>query len=367
MQYPKRILHVVGNMEAGGLETLIMNWYRAIDKTKIQFDFLVHKKDKSFYEDEITKLGGKVYHCSVLDDRNLFKYKKFLNSFFSQHKEYKIVHGHHSFLGFYYLRAAEKHNVPIRISHSHIASHSKGFRGLLKHATRFRFGKHANFHFSCSIKAGEYMYGRNSTFRVINNGIDTAKFTFSESTRQEYRKSLGVSGGQKVICHVGRFYDQKNHKFLIDIFYSFLQDNPNSILVLIGIGPLMNEIKKKAIKLGLANGLRFLGNIANVSGYLCASDIFVFPSLFEGLPLTLVEAQANGLPIVYSSEITKEIELTNLIHPFSLSESSVSWSKTISHILQEPVSNREEYSKLVKEANYDTKDIAKEMQDFYIA
>ena len=364
MDTPVRILQVVGNVGAGGLETLIMNWYRKIDRTKVQFDFLVNHEKKAFYEDEILSLGGKVYHTSILDDKNLIKYLFFLNDFFKQHKEYKVVHGHHSALGAIYLKAAQNAGVPVRISHSHIASFSKTSRGLVKYIITRGYGKYANIHFACSNAAGIYMYGTKTNFTVIHNGIDIEKFKYRKEVREDFRRKKNLDG-KLVVVHVGRFHDQKNHVFLLEIFAEIQKLNPDSILLMAGEGPLLESIKDKARNLKIEKSCFFLGNRNDINQLLCASDVFVFPSLYEGLPLTLIEAQTSGLPIVCSDTITNETKLCENYTALSLKKDAKFWAREVIYIVQNQT-NRDKYYVIVKKKNYDNYDVAMQMQQFYL-
>lgn len=360
---PIRVLHVVGNMDTGGLETLIMNWYRNMDRERVQFDFLTNTEKKGYYEQEILSLGGKVYHTTFIDDKNLFKYKADLRRFFSEHREFAVVHGHHSALGRIYLKEAKRAGVPCRISHSHIASYSKTLRGTVKHFITRKYGKYATHHFACSIAAGEYMYGKNSPFTVINNGIDTARFAFSAEIRAKKRAELGL-GDKRVLLHVGRFHDQKNHTFLVDVFDEVRKADPNTELLLVGVGPLEEGIKEKVNALGLSECVRFLGTRSDVNEIICAADVFLLPSLYEGLPLTLVEAQTSGIPVVCSTAVTDETKLTEQYNALDLTAPLSEWVKAV---LSAPLSHdRTEAYLTVRGKNYDCHDVADRMRDFYI-
>lgn len=359
-----RVLHVVGKMDTGGMETLIMNWYRNLDKSKIQFDFLTHHEERGFYDDEIEASGGRIYRLSFSNDRNLRKYKKDLNEFFSTHKEYKIVHGHLSIFGQYYLSAAKENGVPTRISHSHIASFSKTIRGLLIYISSRYFKKHATNYFACSRAAGNYMYGTKTKFTVINNGIDTDKFVFSKEQREKIRNELNLKNAYTLV-HVGRFFDQKNHDFLIEIFAKYKEINSDSKLLLIGVGPLQNKIRNKVKALGLEDSVLFLNQRPNVQDYLSAADLFVFPSLYEGLPLTLVEAQSSGLPVVCSDTITDETCLTEHYFQMSLKDSLELWAEKIKEVSIMKYS-RINSNSLVRSKGFDCKDVIKSLERIYL-
>lgn len=361
---PIRVLHVVGNMDAGGMETLVMNWYRKIDKSVVQFDFLVHTKKKAFYEDEINSLGGRVYHFSILDDKNIFKYIRQLYVFFRIHKEFEIIHGHHSALGPIYLFLAKISGVKTRISHSHIASYSKSFRGRTKYLiTRF-FGTFANYHFACSVAAGRYMYG-NVEFEVINNGIDVERFKFRLENRREIRSDFNINESQLLIAHVGRFHDQKNHSFIIDVFYEIKKMFDSSKLLLVGQGPLKDKTEEKVRKLDLMDDVIFAGSRSDVEKILSASDVFIFPSLYEGLPLTVVEAQCSGLPVICSDNVTTETKLTDLYNTMSLNESPQKWARKIHDLINAPI-NRSSSFNLIRQAGYDSVDVVNKIQNFYL-
>lgn len=363
MNYPVRILHVVGGMGPGGLETMIMNWYRKLDKSKFQFDFLVHHKEKCFYDDEIESLGGRIHHLSLANDHNFIKYWFDLKRFFNTHKEYQIVHGHHSNFGVFYLSAAKQAGVPWRISHSHIASYSKTIRGVIFYLLSRLFKVNANVYYACSELAGDYMYAKRN-YMVINNGIDTNRFRFNNSDREKVRKQYGFDDSF-VVCHVGRFFDQKNHSFLIDVFQEFQKRQSNSYLLLIGVGPLQEFIRNKVKKLGLDGRVLFLNEQRDVPSFLSASDMFLFPSLYEGLPLTLVEAQTSGLPILCSDTISTEARINKNYYILSLKNDIEDWADIMCDISESAVDDRDGAFSRVKNALYDSEDVVRLIQDEY--
>jgi glycosyltransferase involved in cell wall biosynthesis len=235
---PIRILHVVPNMQAGGLETFIMNVYRKIDREQIQFDFLVHYKKPCFYDDEIINLGGRIYRMTVREDHNYMKYFSELRAFFHSHTNYRIVHGHMPSLALFYLSAAKRAGIDIRICHSHTTSSGRSLKGFLKLLPVKSARLYANRRFACSTDAGKYLFGR-SSFTVIPNGVDLARFAYDEETRNRVRKQFRIQD-QFVIGHVGRFETEKNHAFLIRIFVEILKIKPDSVLLLIGTGNRKN-------------------------------------------------------------------------------------------------------------------------------
>lgn len=359
METPIRILQIVPNMQQGGIENFLMNIYRNIDRRKVQFDFLVHYEKKYYFDDEIEKLGGRIYRLSVREDNNLMKYIKDLNQFFKEHKEYKIVHGHMASLGYFYLHVAKKNGVPIRIAHSHGASYLKNLKGYTK-LFLFKFFKiPANIYWACSTEAGKFIFGEKNKFELIPNAIDMKKFKYNTSIRNEVRNDLKLNN-KLVIGNVGRFNLQKNHSFLLDIFAELHKINPNTVLLLIGNGELEKNIKEKINKLNLNNDVKLLGIRDDVNRIYQAMDLFLMPSLFEGLPLTGVEAQTSGLRCIFSDTITKEVKISDNAEFFSLKKSSSEWAN---EIINYSKYSRENY--VIKNKDFDINTLAKKIEKKY--
>ena len=211
MSEPIRVLHVLQRMELAGVQTLLMNVYRKIDRTKVQFDFLVHYTEPQFFDKEIKELGGRIYRLSIREDYNLFKYYLDLNIFFKEHTEYQIVHGHMHSLGAIYLHIAKKCGVKVRIAHSHTNSTQKDVKRLLKVIMNHLYSLEATDLFACSQSAGKYMFG-SKKFRVINNAIITDIFLFSAEKRKQKRKELGIADEFVIGC-IGRFEDKSQSNF----------------------------------------------------------------------------------------------------------------------------------------------------------
>lgn len=328
MGEPIRVLQVVTHMNRGGLETMLMNYYRNIDRTKVQFDFLTHrpKNEKKDYDDEIRSLGGKIYHMPVLNPFSRI-YMKSLDEFFKEHKEYKIVHSHLDCLSAYPLKMAKKNGVPVRIAHSHNTSQEKNLKYLIKDYSKKQIPKYATHLFACGKEAGEWMFG-NHKFQIMNNAIDAKKFIYNEEIRKQKRQELGLDG-KFVVGHVGRFNLQKNHEFLIRCFKNFVKSNKDAVLILIGNGELQDKIKQQVKEYQIEDQVKFLGLREDIPQLLQAMDLFLFPSLFEGLPVTLVEAQAAGLPCIISDTITDEIMITDSISKISLNSNLEKWNQVI--------------------------------------
>lgn len=362
MGSPLRILHVVVNMNHGGAETLIMNLYRSMDRTKVQFDFLTCKR--GVFDTEIVELGGRVHRIPYITDVGHFKYIKELNKFFNQNKHYKIVHSHMDKMSGFVLREAKKAGIPIRISHSH-STNSEGKLPAIFYkwyAGKQIFSNATNL-LACSNEAAKWLFlSKSKQVQVLKNGIDGEKFKYSLKVRNKVRASLNIKNDTFVIGHVGRFSTPKNHLYLIDIFKEMINIRPNSLLILVGDGPLFSEIKKKVIEYNLTEKVNFLGVRNDVNQLLQAFDLFVFPSLYEGLPVSLIEAQASSLPCVISDTISSEVDLgLNLVEYISLTDKK----KWIEKILYKKPETRNDTIQALFEYGYDIKQSSKQLEDFY--
>lgn len=362
--FPIRILQISYDMSLGGAETLIMNLYRNIDRAKIQFDFLLHSDEKSAYEDEITALGGRIYRIPRFLGYNKFSYDKRLRKFLLEHPEYKILHDHLMDSATETFKVAKKLGR-ITVAHSHIAQYDLSLDNLIRLYFRKDICKFSDYRFACSEDAGNWLYRGKGSFSVLKNGIETSKFCFSQEKRNNLRETFGIKENELAIIHIGRFVEQKNHKRIIKIFKEITDLKENSKLFLVGEGPLKTEVEKQATELNLKDKVIFLGTRKDVNELLSAFDVFLFPSLFEGLGIVLLEAQASGLPCVFSDVIPTEVCLIpSLMKPVSLKASNRIWAEKA--IYSRPLDNREEGYTLVREAGYDIKDIAKELEKFYL-
>lgn len=347
--YPVRILIVDGKMICGGVESFIMNIYRHIDRTKIQFDFLVHYKEKFFYDDEIEKLGGTIYRLTFRNDNNYFKYKKDLKEFFLNH-HYDIVWGHMDGLASIYLKVAKLCKVKYTIAHSHITSSEHSIKGLLKRILKRKICDYADFCFACSTEAGHYLYGKKK-FYLMHNFIDASMFDYCYETRKKIRQQNNWGKEDIVIGMVGRFNKQKNHKFAIDLFCELNKKNSHYKFCLCGDGEMIDEIKEIAKKKNIINEIQFKGNILNINEYYQAFDILIMPSLYEGLPVSGVEAQTSGLKCVFSNNVTKEVSIVGENVCFLPIDNGIKkWADTIDQIKKY---ERKSKKKNILEAGYD--------------
>lgn len=318
-----RVLQVVNDMHRAGLETMLMNYYRNIDKNEIQFDFLTHRPEKSDYDDEIISMGGKVYYAPRLYPQNYGRYFEYMNKFFEEHPEYQIIHSHIDSMSYLPLLAAKKAGIPIRIAHSHNTSIDRDFKYILKQLFRFKITSVANHYCACGKEAGKFLFG-NREITIIPNAIEVNKFLYDAEMRRKKREELGIND-EFVLGHVGRLAYQKNHKFLIEIFSEVHKKDSNTVLFLIGIGEKEHEIREQIHMLGLDKVVRFLGNRSDVNELYQAMDLFIMPSFFEGIPVTGIEAQFAGLPCVFSDKVPKEVGFFEKCNFISLKSEISSW------------------------------------------
>lgn len=363
---PIRVLQCFTIMNRGGAETMIMNYYRNIDRSKVQFDFLVHREEKGAYEDEIKSLGGRIYRMPNIHPKNFSSYKKEIAKFLNEHKEYKIIHGNFSELGYFLYKEAKKQGVPTRIVHAHnyskVFDAKSIFRFYWKHAMR----PYVSHMFTCSKIAGEWLFGKKESKKaiMINNAIDSKKFSYSEDKSKAMKKELGVEN-KFVVGHVGRFNIQKNHEFVIDTFNEIKKQNNDSVLLLAGAGELENKIKEKVKELNLEDSVLFLGSRSDINDVMQAFDVFVFPSIFEGLGVVLIEAQAAGLKC-FTSEgaVPLEAKVTNLLSYLPLHKGGKYWADEI--LKYRCGYDRRNTSEEIIKNNFDIKKNAKWFEEFYL-
>lgn len=348
-------------MGRGGLETMIMNYYRHIDRSKVQFDFLVHRDFRADYDDEIESMGGMIYRFPKLVPWSR-KYNAALDQFFAAHSEYRIVHVHQDCLSSVILKAAQRHGVPVRIAHSHNNNQEKNLKYLIKLYYMRQIPGSATDLFACGRDAGDWMFG-GAPYRILNNAIDAQKYVFSPEIRNQMRRDLQIDENTLVVGNVGRFYSQKNHTFLLDIFAELKRIRPNTLLLLVGEGPLREELQTKAKALGINDSVIFTGVRSDIHALMQAMDVFVFPSLFEGLPVALIEAQAAGLPCLISSSIPTECRKTNLITPIPLTRSPAEWA---GEVLQKAGMVHENMLPQIQKSGFDIRENAVFLQNFYL-
>ncbi len=364
---PIRVLQVVGKMHYGGMETLIMNVYRKIDRSKVQFDFMVHYREPGAYDDEIRRLGGNIYVMPSTVPQNYFKYKKALKQFFIQHPEYKIIHGHLHSTAFLYHKMAKKYGkANCCITHAHNDGYDHNLKGEIAYRTSLWAQKRTDVFFGCSEAACAFFFPQAIKTRpmtIIKNGIDSEKYIYNPHIRDTVREELGIKN-QFVVGHVGRFFPQKNHEYLLQIFQAVCVKMPNSRLLLVGDGYLKEVIEKKCAAMGLKEQVLFLGTRPDVNRILQAADVFVLPSLYEGLGIVLIEAQAAGLPSFTSADVVpQDAKVSQLLQYIPLEEPPAVWSericKAFPHERSSPID-------AIKEHGFDIQTTADYLQDFYL-
>lgn len=358
---PIRIAQIVGKLNAGGVEAVTNNYYRFMDHTQIQFDYIIDEDSNYKIPQDILDAGARYY--IVPRYQNIFKYISALKKLFKENN-YLIVHSNLTTMSVFSLYAAKKVGVPIRICHSHsTAGKGEFLKNVLKFILKPFSKKYATDCFACSEYAATWLFGKKyvkqGKVKIINNAIDLNKFLFNESIRLELRKDLGIND-EFVVGHVGRFVPQKNHSFLVEVFKEFHKINTNSKLLLVGGGPLIDKIQDKVNKEGLRDCVIFAGIKENIEQYYQVMDAFLFPSNYEGLGMVAVEAQVAGLCVVASDVVPSEIAITNSIEFMSLKQSAAEWARHLYNL-----TNPQSRFFFNKECKFDIVGQAKELQDWY--
>ena len=363
---PIRIASVIGRYIGGGVEAVTINYYRNIDKNKVQLDFICDEDSTNIPYEEIEKMGGKV--IIIPSYSKPFKYHKELKRVLKE-GNYKIIHSNINTLSVFSLFAAKCAGVPVRIAHSHSTTNKKEKKkNLMKQILRPFSKVFATDYMCCSELAGRWLFGNKEYDKgnvyLLNNAIDLDKFKYNESLRKKKRKELGIKDDTLVIGHIGRFVAQKNHDFLIDIFNEIHKKNNNSILLLAGQGPLMEDIKNKVKELNLEDSVKFLGQRNDANELYQAFDVFLLPSLYEGLPVVGVEAQAAGLLCYLSDDMTKETKVLDITKFMSLNNTPEEWANNILDDVKKY--KRIDTSKEMTAKNFNIKEEAKKLEEYYL-
>ena len=360
----KRLLCLLSGMNAGGAETFLMKIYRNIDRTKYQFDFCINVKEKCFYEDEINSLGGKIFRIPYKSE-NLNEFKRQLFDLVKNEKYQYVLRITSNAMGFLDLKIAKNAGAKVCCARSSNSSDGGGFKENLAHIVgRLLYGKSVDVAFAPSDLAASYTFGKsaykNGKVNILHNAVDLDIFHYDEAEKHRIRKEFGIGPDTKVLGHIGRFMDQKNHMFLAEIFKCVKEENKNTVLLLVGDGPLKEQFIKKISDFGLEDSVIFAGIRSDIPSLLSAMDVFVFPSFYEGMPNTVIEAQATGLPCVISNTITKEAKITDLVEYLPLSASAEYWANTVMNkVSDERVDTKEAFI----ENKYDISTVSKEFAD----
>ena len=366
IEEPIRVASVIGRYIGGGVEAVTINYYRNIDKNKVQLDFICDEDSTNIPYEEIERMGGKV--IIIPSYSKPFKYHKALKRILKE-GNYKIIHSNINTLSVFSLFAAKCAGVPVRIAHSHSTTNKKEKKkNLMKQVLRPFSKVFATDYMCCSELAGRWLFGNKEYDKgnvyLLNNAIDLDKFKYNESLRKKKRKELGIKDDTLVIGHIGRFVAQKNHDFLIDIFNEIYKKNNNSILLLAGQGPLMEDIKNKVKELNLDDNVKFLGQRNDANELYQAFDVFLLPSLYEGLPVVGVEAQASGLLCYLSDDMTKETKVLDITKFMSLNKMPEEWADNILDDVKKY--KRIDTSKEMTAKNFNIKEEAKKLEEYYL-
>ena len=365
---PKRVLLLFTNMNRGGAESMVMSYYRHIDRSKLQFDFMVHREARGDYDDEIEAMGGRIYRMMPFFPLTFPKYKKQIRAFFDEHPEYQIVHGHCSELGYFVYREAARRHLPVIIAHAHNSHAQFDAKWIFRTWFKHRMRKYLTHRFTCGAEAATWLFGKKEGASAIlqRNAIDTALYAYDEAARAAIREELHIPHDALVVGHVGRFNRQKNHTFIIDIFAEIAKQAPNAILLLVGNGDLEPAIKEKVNSLHLSDRVIFTGVRRDVPKVLQAMDVFLMPSFMEGLSLSMVEAQCAGLPCVVSNTIPEEVKMTDLVTFHPLNESPSDWAAAVIREAHRPI-ERAFYRQQIITAGYDIQKNAEWLQEWYLS
>lgn len=368
MDNPIRVLQILHSMNRGGAENALMNYYRHIDRTKVQFDFLLTDNDKCQFEDEIVALGGRLFRVPLLRMSNPLPYLKRVNEFFYSHPEYKIVHSHTSSKSVFPLWIAKKNGVPVRISHSHSSMAEGGIMGKIRVALMPFLKLVATDWLTCGLQAGVYLYGRKAMdagkVRLFRNVIESDNYRLNLEMRTKIRKRLCLNDDCMVIGHTARFSEVKNHKFDVQILKEIKTLYPNCKLLEVGLG-VKEGLNDYAHDMGVYDDIIFTDVVNNVWDYEQAMDVFILPSYNEGLPLSIIEAQISGLPcFTTEGTVSKECSVTDLVIYTRLEEGAKVWAEKI--FASRKIERRDRYDEIVA-AGYDAATSAKELQEFYLS
>lgn len=363
MPEPIRVLHIVGQMNRGGTETLLMSLLRMTDRTQYQYDFVEQTAAPCDYDEEILALGSRIFRCPTIRPTNLYAYRRWWRDFFRQHPEYRIVHGHSRGSAPIYLDEANRAGK-ITIVHCHNNSFGFGVKGVIRRIWQQPLKRIGDYNFACSEESGISQFGKNAQFKVLRNGIDTPQFVWNMAVREKVRREMSLFG-HLVLGNVARFEEQKNHAFLIDIFYEVQKLRPEARLMLVGGGTLEAEIRQRAERLGVLDKIIFTGVRSDVNELLQAMDVFVLPSHFEGLGIVNIEAQAAGLPCFVSAKVVPpEAKVTELLQYIPLEAGAKAWAEQIVAGAIPPEVRRDTSEEIIC-AGFDIHSTAEELERFY--
>lgn len=361
-----KVLHYIGSLNIGGAQKLLIELLSKIDRKNVEIDVIVDKKNELYYKSVVEKYGCKIYYLKSINEVDYFNYTKQWNDFFKKHKEYKYIHCHVRSVASIVLKIAKRNGL-ITICHSHSTSNGKGIKSIIKKILQKDITKYSDYCFACSIDSAKWLYGKNIANSekcfIFSNAIDSEKYIYNEKTRNKIRKLYNFEN-KIVIGQVGRIENMKNHLFSLEIIKA-LKDNGNDnvLFLIIGDGSLREEIIKKIKELNLEDNVILMGNRDDVNDLMQGMDCFLMPSKYEGLPITLIEAQASSLPCIISNNITAGFIIKELIDTVDLKSDISLWCNTIEKSLKLKRINRK---KEIVASGFDMESNAKSLEEFYI-
>jgi glycosyltransferase involved in cell wall biosynthesis len=367
MGSPERVLVLITKLDRGGAETMSMNYYRHFDRSKIQYDFMVNREEEGAYEAEIRQLGGRIFRMSPMYPQYFNRYKREFRDFLRAHPEYRIIHSNLEERSYFPLKVASEEDIPVRIAHAHNEYLTYDIKTVVRNYFRHRLPRYITQGFACSGSAGTWLFGdalmSSNKIKIVKNAIDLQRYDYMPEERGKKRQELNIPDDELVIGSVGRLATQKNQVFLLDVFAEISKRRPQCSLLLVGEGELRDQLMHKSEDLGIEKNVRFVGSVPDTWSYLQAMDVFVLPSLYEGLPLSLVEAQATGLPCYASDTVSRDADITGHVVFMSLDQPVGSWADKI---LQTRMGRRSGCAAEVKAAHFDIDDEARKLQNFYL-
>ncbi|MDO4197485.1 MAG: glycosyltransferase [Erysipelotrichaceae bacterium] len=356
------VLEMIAALNFGGSQAMIVNLVKAMNNNNVQCDFIVDHPEYDGLRKIVEDLGCKVYEVPAFKVTNIGEVKKAWNDLFETHPEYKVLHSHSRSYASIYIPIAKKHGLKT-IIHSHNTSNGKGLSSVLKALLQYPLRKQADYFIGCSLEAGRWLFGeeviKQDNFSVLNNAIDTDKFTYNYEIREKYRRQFNLKD-EKVFIQVGRLDDQKNHVFMLDTFKEYLKSNPSDKLFIVGNGVNREKIDEKIEKLGIGKNIVILEKRNDVNCLLQMADVFVMPSLFEGLSVAAIEAQASGISCIMSDKVNNDVNITGLCRFIPLYVNR--WVEEMS----KPLELRRKTKKEIVEHGFDVKTTAKWLEDLYI-
>ncbi len=371
MDFPIKVLILDTVMDRGGSEATTMNYFRNMDRSRVTYDFLVHREYRAEYENEIESLGGTIHRIYRPTPQNYFKYRKAVRKLFLEHPEYRIIHSNMMELGLFTYMQAKKCGLPVRICHAHTAPINAKItpKTLMRAVYKTQINKYLTHRFACGKAAAKWVFGEQYEKDVVfvRNAIDAEKYKYNPEIEAELRQEFNLEG-KFVVGHVGRFFEPKNHPFIIEIFAEIAKKDDDAVLMLVGGGEtddaVLNQTKEKVKELGLEKRVIFTGVRSDVNRLIQCFDVFILPSLQEGFPVVMVEAQAAGLKCIISDKVSPECDITNTVDILTLESGAEIWAERILSY-KNSYEKKDMYQAIV-DARFDIKENAKWLEEYYI-